>query len=155
MKNKGSFLFVFLCVFFTYGCISLHIPGNRKKRKASRKIERARQLAPELFSNDTVFIRDTIVIERTRIDTSTKIVFHDSVTVVNNDRVVLKYFYDTLRHEIHHNVECKEITKPIETRFIQEKMRTLSWFERNTFWLILLAACVFVVLLFRPGDGKK
>lgn len=142
-------LILLFAVLLLAGCVSVRIPGNRKKRKAVRKIERARQLAPELFSNDTVVIRDTVVIERFTIDTSTTVVFHDSITVVNNDRVVLKYYYDTLRQEIHHNVQCKEITQPIETRFVTEKFRTLNWLEENLGWVIwvIIAAGVFVFVL--------
>ena len=136
-------IFIFAALMIS-GCL----PGNRKKRKAARKIERARQLAPELFSNDTVFVFDTVVIERHRIDTTTTVVFHDSVTVVNNERVVLKYFYDTLRHEIIHDIECKEIIKPIETRFITEKVRNLNFFERYSgAWIPIFIGILLVIIL--------
>ena len=53
---------------------------------------------PELIQKDTLnlFVRDTIVIKEQSFDTTTQIVYHDSVTVINNERVILKYFPDSL-----------------------------------------------------------
>ena len=61
---------------------------------------------PELSQKDTIIIRDTIVVENYNYDTTTIIKLHDTTTVINNERVVLKYYYDTLREVIYHEVEC-------------------------------------------------
>lgn len=67
---------------------------------------------PYLVEKDTinVTIRDTIIIESIVHDTTTQLVKHDSTIIVNNEKVLLKYFYDTLTREIHHRVECKQDT---------------------------------------------
>jgi hypothetical protein len=128
------------------GCASRK---KRRERRAQRKIERARELAPQMFKFDTVVVHDTIVVERVQVDTFTKIHYHDTTVIVNNDRVVARYFYDTTRMEIHHQIECKEIHKPIETRVVVEKFEMLSWFERNSgniTWLIIIALIVTLLL---------
>ena len=48
-------------------------------------------------------------VERYIHDTITKIVKHDSTIVVDNERVYLKYFYDTITNNIIHEYECKEV----------------------------------------------
>ena len=141
---KILLFFTLLVAIIAGGCI----PGNRRIRKAGRKITRARQLAPELFSNDTVIIHDTITIERFRVDTNTTIIYHDSVTVLNNERVVLRYYYDTLRQEIHHEVECKEITKEIETRFITEKIRPLTFFEKLDGFVVYMVGLLMLAFFY-------
>lgn len=132
------------------GCVFMK-GGNAKKRRATRKIERACRIAPEVCQMDTVVVHDTIVVERVQVDTVTNIVFHDTTVIVNNERVMARYFYDTTRMEIHHQIECKEIHKPIETRVVVEKWKPLNWFERNSgniTWLLIAALIVAFVLRF-------
>lgn len=128
----------------------------RRKRKALRKMEQAKWLAPSLFSKDTVIIRDTVIIERHSSDTITEIRLHDTTTVINNDRLVVKYFYDTLRQEIHHEAACKEQVKIVEKPIIVEKIRGLTTFEKIKanlpFYTLLLAA---VVLAFYLLKGRQ
>jgi len=62
---------------------------------------------PHLAYKDTLVVRDTITIEEYVHDTTTILEIHDTTTVINNERVILKYFHDTLTKEIHHYVECK------------------------------------------------
>lgn len=90
-----------ILVFLLSGCASRK---KRRERRAQRKIERARELAPQMFKFDTVVVHDTIVVERVQVDTFTKIHYHDTTVIVNNDRVVARYFYDTTRMEIHHKI---------------------------------------------------
>ena len=130
------------------GCI-FSKGGNTRKRRATRKIERACRIAPEVCKTDTIVIHDTVVVERVQVDTVTNIVVHDTTVIVNNDRVMAKYFYDTTRMEIHHQIECKEIHKPIETRVVVEKWKPLNWFERNSgniTWLLIAALVLALVL---------
>lgn len=107
----------------------------------SRRLGRLLKKHPELVK--TTIVHDTITIEKVVHDTITKIVRHDSVTVVNNERVKLKYFYDTVRQEIHHEVECKEIIKPYvkEIKTVQAVKTKLPWW----LWVVVVLASAVII----------
>ena len=107
----------------------------------SRRLSRLLKKHPELVK--TTIVHDTITIEKVVHDTITKIVRHDSVMVINNDRVKLQYFYDTVRQEIHHEVECKEITKPYikEVVTIAPTVKRFPWW----FWILMLLAGFIII----------
>ena len=144
--NNVFYILLFCC--FVTGCASSKL---RKKDRADRKIEQAKRLAPELFQVDKVVFIDTVIIETHSIDTVTKIVSHDTTTVVNNDRLVLKYFYDTLRQDIYHEVECKGDTVIKERIKYVDNYKGLSLKDKiqlNIVPLIVLLAFIFMVYLF-------
>ena len=87
---------------------------------------------PELSQKDTIIVIDTVIVENYNYDTTTIIRLHDTTTVVNNEHVILKYYYDTLREVIHHEVECLGDTVYTETIVTVEKavFRELSWWEK-------------------------
>jgi hypothetical protein len=87
---------------------------------------------PELSQKDTIVVIDTVIVENYNYDTTTIIRLHDTTTVINNERVILKYYYDTLREVIHHEVECLGDTVYTETIVTVEKavFRELSWWEK-------------------------
>ena len=76
--------------------------------------------------------------------------FHDTTTVINNERVILKYFHDTLTKEIHHYVECKEDTVYVEKLVPIEKevFRELSWWEkyREFIYIGLVLLGVYMII---------
>jgi len=120
---------------------------QRRERRAQRKIERAKELAPHRFFMDTVVVHDTIVIENVTVDTVTSIKYHDTTVIINNDRVVARYFYDTTRMEIHHDIQCKEIIKPIETRVVTEQFKFLNFWEKGLGgwnWIVVIGAGVLL-----------
>ena len=109
---------------------------------------------PELSQKDTVIVRDTVVVENYNYDTTTIIRLHDTTTVINNERVVLKYYYDTLREVIHHDVECLGDTVYIETLVPVEKavFRELSWWEKyKEFIYIGLFLILILIILKKLG----
>lgn len=116
----------------------------KKTNRAERKIQRAKVLDPARFRKDTVFVFS----ERYQADTITKLIRHDSVIVINNERVKLKYFYDTTRLEIHHEVECKSDTILVEKEVIIQKETS----EKKSFWVLAL---IFAGLLFFLTIIKK
>jgi len=103
---------------------------------------------PELSQKDTIIVRDTVVVENYNYDTTTIIKLHDTTTVINNERVVLKYYYDTLREIIHHDVECLGDTVYIETLVPIEKavFRELSWWEKYKEFIYI--GLVLILVLF-------
>jgi hypothetical protein len=69
--------------------------------------------------------------------------------VVNNEKVILKYFYDTLTREIHHEYICLGDTI-IQEKIVQvEKVvyKELSWWEQyQTLVYILLGLFVALII---------
>lgn len=128
----------------------------RKKKRALKKIERAKKLAPELFTADTVLIIDTVFTEEVKHDTITKIQYHDSTIIVNNDRVFAKYYYDTLRQEIFHEIQCKSDTVIFNKQIEVEKFRSLTMWENTKLNLpyLLLILSLIIFLLYNRGKGK-
>ena len=103
------------------------------------------KLDPNLFSNDTIKVFDTVVIEKFAFDTVHSFVEHDTVVVMNNEKAVLKYFYDTTRFEIYHEFECKSDTIYREVEVIVEKPPPLilKGFKN---WLIVVLIGLFVLV---------
>ena len=126
--------------------ISLLIVSCSPQKRLNRLVKKH----PELITIDTVRVIDTIIVENYSYDTTTILRFNDSVTVINNEKVILKYFYDTLRREIYHEVECigdtivKETLVPVEKIVIKE----LSWWEKYGTIVIIFGvlALAYIVL---------
>jgi len=72
---------------------------------------------PHLLVKDTIKIVDTILIPEYSYDTIEQIIHYDTTIIVNNERVEAKYYYDTLRQEIWHEIKCKD-TAIIKDRLI-------------------------------------
>ena len=106
---------------------------------------------PELVQLDTIVVRDTIVVESYVHDTTTIIRLHDTTTVFNNERVVLKYFYDTLRETIHHDVECIGDTVYSEKLITVEKavFKELSWWEKYKDLIFIIFLLLLGIVLFK------
>ncbi len=119
-----------------------------------KKLQRLIKKHPELIKLDTIIVWDTIIIEDFVVDTITKMEYHDSTVVIDNSKVYLKYFYDTITREIHHEVEClgqeiiTEKIVPIEKVVIQE----LTWWQKyGSLVLIISFLILFLLLVKRFG----
>ena len=115
-----------------------------------KRLNRLLTKYPNLTEQDTIVVRDTIMVERYIHDTTTVLEFHDTTTVINNERVILKYFHDTLTKEIHHYVECKGDTVYMEKLVPIEKavFRELSWWDKYKEFLYigLILICVLMII---------
>ena len=131
-----------LCIFF----ISCN-PQNR----LNRKVKRAENYAYKhgLVIKDTIKVVDTVIIESYIHDTTSTIIRHDSTIVVNNEKVFLRYFYDTLRQEIYHEVECKGDTIVKEVLVPVDKVKVIEKDNRFNIVLIVILAALFFVILRR------
>jgi len=104
---------------------------------------------PHLVQLDTIRIVDTVIVPTIEHDTTTifKVSTHD--TVINSEKVFLKYFYDTLTREIHHEYICFGDTI-IQEKIVQvEKViyKELSFWEKyQTLIYILIALFILLVL---------
>jgi len=123
-----------------------------------KQLNRLIKKHPELLTQDTLnlIIHDTVVIESVSHDTTTKLIFHDSTIIVNNEKVFAKYYYDTITREFHHYVECKGDTVTIikEVPIIVDKVviEELTWWEKySTVIIISGVLLLFLILLKRFG----
>lgn len=136
MVKKG-FIQVFFLIILLISCTP--------QKRLNRLIEKH----PTLVQLDTIIIRDTVIVESYAHDTTTIFQFHDSTTVINNEKVILKYFYDTLTREIHHEYTCLGDTI-IQEKIVQvEKVvyKELSWWEKyQTLIYILLGLFVALII---------
>lgn len=82
-----------------------------------KRLNRLVRNNPHLLVKDTIRVVDTIILKNYTFDTIHEIEFHDTVIIQNNDRVEARYYYDTVKKEIHHYIECKSDTI-IKDRFI-------------------------------------
>ena len=135
-----------LCIFF----ISCS-PQNR----LNRKVKRAENYAYKhgLVIKDTIKVVDTVIIESYIHDTTATFYRHDSTIVVNNEKVFLRYFYDTLKQEIYHEVECKGDTIVKEVLVPVDKIKVIEKDNRFNIILIVLIAALFFVVLRRNYKG--
>ena len=130
--------------------VSLLIIGCSPQKRLNRLITKY----PQLTELDTIIVRDTVVVENYNYDTTTIIRLHDTTMVVNNERVVLKYFYDTLRETIYHDIKCIGDTVYTEKLITVEKavFRELSWWEKyKEFIYIALVLLLVLVVLKKLG----
>ena len=115
--------------------------------RVNRLVKKAEKIANQydLLIQDTIIIIDTVIIENYKIDTLTTFIYNDSVTVINNERVSLRYFYDTLTREIYHEIECKGDTLIRETIITRDRIKVV---ETKKYWInwALLGGCIFIML---------
>ena len=126
-------------------------PQNR----LNRKVKRAENYAYKhgLVIKDTIKVVDTVIIESYIHDTTATFYRHDSTIVVNNEKVFLRYFYDTLRQEIYHEVECKGDTIVKEVLVPVDKIKVIEKDNRFNIILIVILAALFFVVLRRNYKG--
>lgn len=116
-----------------------------------QRLQRLLKKNPQLIELDTIRVIDTVIIDNYTYDTITKIHLHDSTTVINNEKVILKYFYDTLTREIWHEVECIGDTI-IKEKVIQvEKVvyKQLSWWEQYKTIILIISLIVGVLIVLK------
>ena len=103
---------------------------------------------PDLIQLDTLIVRDTIVVNSYNYDTVTTFKYSDTTIIVNTEKVLAKYYFDTLRQEIWHQIECKEDTIFYEKLVPVEKVvyKELSFWEKYSL-LIYIALALFVLLI--------
>ena len=133
---------IILCLLF----ISCN-PQNR----LNRKVKRAENYAYKhgLVIQDTVKVIDTVVVESYIHDTTSTIIKQDSVTVINNEKVYLRYYYDTLRQEIYHEIECKGDTLIREVLVPVDKVKVVEGDNRFIIIVIVLLSALILIILRR------
>ena len=129
--------------------ILIFLASCNPQNRLNRKVKRAENYAYKhgLVIKDTIKVIDTVIVESYIHDTTATFYRHDSTIVVNNEKVFLRYFYDTLRQEIYHEVECKGDTIIKELFVPVDKIKVIEKDNRfNIILIVLLAALFFVIL---------
>lgn len=131
--------------------ILIFLTSCNPQNRLNRKVKRVENYAYKhgLVIKDTIKVVDTVIIESYIHDTTSEIIKHDSTIVVNNEKVFLRYFYDTLRQEIYHEVECKGDTIVKEVLVPVDKIKVIEKDNRFNIILIVLIAALFFVILRR------
>lgn len=116
-----------------------------------KRLQRLLKKNPQLIELDTIRVIDTVIIDNYTYDTITNIHLHDSTTVINNEKVILKYFYDTLTREIWHEVECLGDTVIKETVVQVEKVvyKQLTWWQEYKTIILILSLIVGVLIVLK------
>ena len=108
-------------------------------------------------SIDTIKVRDTIYIENYDTTVLSSIIKHDTTIIVNNDRTFARYYYDTLRQEIYHDIKCigdtvyyyKEIPYKVEKVVFKE----LSWWQKYKDIIIIISLLILALVILKKA-GK-
>ena len=139
IKDFIKVTILFLLLYFLFSCTP------------QRRLNRLLTNHPQLLEKDTIIVKDTIVVQNYNYDTTTIIRTHDTTTVINNERVVLKYYYDTLREIIHHDVECLGDTVYIETLVPIEKAvyKELSWWQKYKEFIYIGLFLILVLMILK------
>ena len=129
--------------------------GCSPQKQLNRIIEKN----PHLTEVDTVRVVDTVVVNNYLFDTINRIESHDTVIIQNNERVEARYFYDTVRQEIWHEIECKNDT------IFQEKLipvdrvvyKELTMYEKYKDVAIIVVCAIvllFIILVVLKAVNK-
>ena len=111
-----------------------------------KRLNRLVRKYPQLTQLDTIRIIDTIVIDNFNYDTIETVNYHDTTIIVNNERIEARYFYDTLRQEIYHEITCKSDTIiqnrfiPVEKVIVQEQKTWQKYKPMAIFSIVILIA---------------
>jgi hypothetical protein len=102
---------------------------------------------------DTIYSIDTVIILDYDTTVLNKIIKHDSTIVVNNEKVYLKYFYDTLKETIIHEVECFGDTV-IKEKIIPYKVekvvyKELTWWQQYKHLIIIFALLILALIVLK------
>jgi len=124
-----------------------------------KRLNRLIKKYPELteVSIDTIKVRDTIYIENYDTTVLSSIIKHDTTIIVNNDRTFARYYYDTLRQEIFHEIECigdtihyyKEVPYKVEKVVFKE----LSWWQKYKDIIIIISLLILALVILKKA-GK-
>ena len=102
---------------------------------------------------DTIYSIDTVIILDYDTTVVNNIIKQRTDTVIYNEKVFLKYFYDTLRQEIIHEVECfgdtviKEKIIPYKVEKIVYK--ELTWWQQYKHLILIFALLILALIVLK------
>jgi len=120
-----------------------------------KRLNRLINKHPELLETkiDTIVVRDTIVIENYDTTVLSKLIKSDSTIVIDNSKVFLKYYYDTLRQEIHHQVQCFGDTvyyyKQVPYKVEKVVFKELTWWQQYKHLILIFALLILALIVLK------
>ena len=102
---------------------------------------------------DTIYSIDTVIILDYDTTVVNNIIKQRTDTVIYNEKVFLKYFYDTLRQEIIHEVECfgdtiiKEKIIPYKVEKVVYK--ELTWWQQYKHLILIFALLILALIVLK------
>lgn len=129
--------------------ILIFLVSCNPQNRLNRKVKRAENYAYKhgLVIKDTIKVIDTVIVESYIYDTTATFYTHDSITVIDNSQILLRYFYDTLRQEIYHEVICRGDTLIREVLVPVDKVKVIEKDNRFNIIIIALLSALFIVIL--------
>lgn len=130
-------------------CAILLVAGTSclsPKERASKKIMRLAK-KHDLIVSDTLLIKDSVYIPKVTHDTLERIITHDTVHIIDNSRMTVKYYIKD--STIYVQGTCHDTTIVREVEVIRERIviQELDWWQRNDWWLIpIIVICVILFL---------
>ena len=138
-KGTKKILTILISFYLVFSCT----PQQRLSRLLAKH--------PSLKENvsDTLILHDSVIVPNVVHDTTTIFEYHDSIVIVNNEKVYAQYIFDTITKEIHHHIECKGDTITIikEIPFEVEKIKYMEsndW-RRYIPWGIFIMISIIVL----------
>ena len=120
-----------------------------------KRLNRIVKNNPHILQKDTIqiVVRDTIIIESQTYDTITKFFHSDTIQVIDNSRITLKYYYDTILKNIYHSVDYKTDTiffeKIVPVEIERVVIKELTWWQKNNQWIIFLGIIFILSLIYQ------
>ena len=131
--------------------VSIILIGCSPQKRLNRIIKKHTELTEVTF--DTIQIRDTIYIQNYIHDTVNEIRLHDTTIIVNNEKTFARYYYDTLRQEIYHEIECKGDTihyyKEIPFKVEKLVFKELSWWDKYKHIIYIILGLLIALFLLK------
>jgi hypothetical protein len=120
-----------------------------------KRLQRLIKNNPELITQDTlqVKIQDTIIIERYIHDTISQFFYNDTIKIIDNSKVVVRYYVDSVTKIIYADAEVKQDTIFYETEVpvIVEKVviKELTLWEKHSIWIIPVIILMLIAIIFQ------
>ena len=120
-----------------------------------KRLNRIVKNNPHILQKDTIqiVVRDTIIIQSQTYDTITKFFHSDTIQVIDNSRITLKYYYDTILKNIYHSVDYKTDTiffeKIVPVEVERVVIKELTWWQKNNQWIIFLGIIFILSLIYQ------
>ena len=120
-----------------------------------QRLQRLLKKNPQLIELDTIRVIDTVIIQRYDTTVINTIIRQDSVTIINTERIKIKYYFDTITQQIEHFISLPSDTITQEVIIPYEKIvyKQLSWWEQYK-TIILIISLIIGVLIVLKKLGK-
>lgn len=116
-----------------------------------KRLQRLLKKNPQLIELDTIRVIDTVIIQRYDTTLINTIIRQDSVTLINTERIKIKYYYDTITEKIEHFISLPSDTITQEVIIPYEKIvyKELSWWEQYKTIILILSLLTGVLIVLK------